>query len=183
MISRRARQCSLPLRPTKISGGSRGEKRKVKMQNAKCKTGKSFSAILTFVVCILRFCPPPSLLPTANLSFMHPTTLVEDGSDEPRYLVPFHPKRMPHHFTDVLIIGGGLAGLRAALAVDPRLSRAGRSPRTACCSRTAATPKAASPACWIRRTASRTTWRDTLAAGGRLVRRRSRRASSCARRP
>ena len=40
----------------------------------------------------------------------------------PRYLVPFHPKRVPHHFTDVLIIGGGLAGLRAALAADPRLS-------------------------------------------------------------
>jgi len=29
---------------------------------------------------------------------------------------------MPHRFTDVLIIGGGLAGLRAALAVDPSLS-------------------------------------------------------------
>ncbi|MFM9195748.1 MAG: FAD-binding protein, partial [Planctomycetia bacterium] len=29
---------------------------------------------------------------------------------------------MPHCFTDVLILGGGLAGLRAALAVDPRLS-------------------------------------------------------------
>ena len=40
----------------------------------------------------------------------------------PRYLVPFHPKRVPHFFTDVLVIGGGLAGLRAALAVDPRLS-------------------------------------------------------------
>ena len=40
----------------------------------------------------------------------------------PRYLVPFHPKRVPHFFTDVLIIGGGLAGLRAALAVDPQLS-------------------------------------------------------------
>ena len=40
----------------------------------------------------------------------------------PRYLVPFHPKRVPHHFTDILIIGGGLAGLRAALAVDPRLN-------------------------------------------------------------
>jgi L-aspartate oxidase len=38
-----------------------------------------------------------------------------------RYLVPFHPKRVPHIFTDVLIIGGGLAGLRAALAVDPSL--------------------------------------------------------------
>jgi L-aspartate oxidase len=40
----------------------------------------------------------------------------------PRYLVPFHPKRVPHHFADVLIIGGGVAGFRAALAVDPRLS-------------------------------------------------------------
>lgn len=36
----------------------------------------------------------------------------------PRYLVPFHPKRLPHLFTDVLVIGGGLAGLRAAIAVD-----------------------------------------------------------------
>ena len=35
----------------------------------------------------------------------------------PRYLVPFHPKRVPHRFADVLVIGGGLAGLRAALAV------------------------------------------------------------------
>ena len=40
----------------------------------------------------------------------------------PRYLVPFHPKHVPHFFTDVLVIGGGLAGLRAALAVDPALS-------------------------------------------------------------
>ncbi|MFV1963900.1 MAG: L-aspartate oxidase [Pirellulaceae bacterium] len=40
----------------------------------------------------------------------------------PRYLVPFHPKRVPHYFTDVLVIGGGLAGLRAAMAVDARLS-------------------------------------------------------------
>lgn len=40
----------------------------------------------------------------------------------PRYLAPFHPKSVPHFFTDVLIIGGGLAGLRAAMAVDPRLS-------------------------------------------------------------
>jgi L-aspartate oxidase len=38
-----------------------------------------------------------------------------------RYLVPFDPKRIPHLFTDVLIIGGGIAGIRAALAVDPSL--------------------------------------------------------------
>ena len=38
-----------------------------------------------------------------------------------RYLVRFNPKRVPHTFTDVLIIGGGIAGIRAALAVDPRL--------------------------------------------------------------
>ena len=40
----------------------------------------------------------------------------------PRYLAAFGPKRVPHCFTDVLILGGGLAGLRAALAVDPRLA-------------------------------------------------------------
>ncbi len=40
----------------------------------------------------------------------------------PRYLTPFSPKRVPHFFTDVLIVGGGLAGLRAANAVDSRLS-------------------------------------------------------------
>src|ERR1700722_4626732 len=38
-----------------------------------------------------------------------------------RYLVRFDPKRIPHLFTDVLIIGGGIAGIRAALAVDPKL--------------------------------------------------------------
>ena len=37
-----------------------------------------------------------------------------------RYLIPFHPKRHPHFFTDILVIGGGLAGLRTALAVDPQ---------------------------------------------------------------
>src|SRR5947209_20241270 len=39
-----------------------------------------------------------------------------------RYLVPFGPKQTPHVFTDVLVIGGGIAGLRAALAVSPALN-------------------------------------------------------------
>ncbi|MBM81697.1 MAG: L-aspartate oxidase [Planctomycetaceae bacterium] len=38
-----------------------------------------------------------------------------------RYLVQFEPKRSQHTFADVLIIGGGIAGIRAALAVDPKL--------------------------------------------------------------
>ncbi|MEX0703678.1 MAG: L-aspartate oxidase [Planctomycetales bacterium] len=38
-----------------------------------------------------------------------------------RYLVRFDPKRVPHVFTDVLIVGGGIAGVRAALAVDEGL--------------------------------------------------------------
>ncbi len=38
-----------------------------------------------------------------------------------RYLVPIEPKRCGHFFTDVLIIGGGLAGLRAAHEIDPSL--------------------------------------------------------------
>jgi L-aspartate oxidase len=47
---------------------------------------------------------------------------MSDAFEGPRYLVSFGPKRVPHCFTDVLILGGGLAGLRAALAVDPRLA-------------------------------------------------------------
>ena len=39
-----------------------------------------------------------------------------------RYLVPFHPKQVPHFFADILVIGSGLAGIRAALAVPPELS-------------------------------------------------------------
>ncbi|MEQ1905337.1 MAG: L-aspartate oxidase [Pirellulaceae bacterium] len=39
----------------------------------------------------------------------------------PRYLVEFRSKRIVHRFTDILILGGGLAGLRAALACDPQL--------------------------------------------------------------
>ncbi|HMB04593.1 MAG TPA: L-aspartate oxidase, partial [Isosphaeraceae bacterium] len=34
-----------------------------------------------------------------------------------RYLVGFDPRELPHHFADVLIIGGGVAGLRAALGI------------------------------------------------------------------
>jgi L-aspartate oxidase len=34
-----------------------------------------------------------------------------------RYLVQFNPKRTPHLFTDILVIGAGIAGLRAALEI------------------------------------------------------------------
>ncbi|MEO6810946.1 MAG: L-aspartate oxidase [Isosphaeraceae bacterium] len=34
-----------------------------------------------------------------------------------RHLVAFDPQDLPHHFTDVLIIGGGLAGTRVALGL------------------------------------------------------------------
>jgi L-aspartate oxidase len=34
-----------------------------------------------------------------------------------RFLVQFNPKQTPHFFTDILIIGAGIAGLRAALAI------------------------------------------------------------------
>lgn len=44
--------------------------------------------------------------------------LIEPGQ---RYLARINPKRIPHIFTDVLIIGGGVAGSRAALEIDPRL--------------------------------------------------------------
>jgi L-aspartate oxidase len=38
-----------------------------------------------------------------------------------RYLVQFEPKHTPHFFTDVLVIGAGIAGLRAALEVPAPL--------------------------------------------------------------
>ncbi len=50
---------------------------------------------------------------------MYESKFVADIQFSPRhrYLVRFHPKRIPHAFTDVLILGGGIAGLRAALEV------------------------------------------------------------------
>jgi L-aspartate oxidase len=38
-----------------------------------------------------------------------------------RYLVPFNPRRTAHYFTDVLILGAGIAGLRAAIEIPPPL--------------------------------------------------------------
>src|SRR6266700_7956790 len=38
-----------------------------------------------------------------------------------RYLVQFNPKHTPHLFTDVLVIGAGIAGLRAALEMPGSL--------------------------------------------------------------
>src|SRR3954470_14101449 len=35
-----------------------------------------------------------------------------------RYLIPFRASRLPQQFADVLIIGGGVAGLRAAIAAS-----------------------------------------------------------------
>ena len=40
----------------------------------------------------------------------------------PRYLLPFDSKRALHRFADILVIGGGLAGLRAANAVESNQS-------------------------------------------------------------
>src|SRR5881392_2663684 len=41
-----------------------------------------------------------------------------DALTDRRYLVPFKASRLPQQFTDVLIIGGGVAGLRAAIAAS-----------------------------------------------------------------
>ena len=54
---------------------------------------------------------------------MLPTQMIHSDWSRwiPRYLVAIDPKRMGHYFTDVLIIGGGLAGMRAAQEIDPSL--------------------------------------------------------------
>lgn len=36
----------------------------------------------------------------------------------PRFLIPFRARQLSHFFTDILVIGGGLAGLRSALAAE-----------------------------------------------------------------
>ena len=43
---------------------------------------------------------------------------MRDIFDERRYLIPFRATLLPHIFTDVLVIGSGVAGLRAALAAS-----------------------------------------------------------------
>ncbi len=53
----------------------------------------------------------------SNRVLMPPLTV----SPKRRYLVRFNPKRVPHLFTDVLIIGAGITGIRAALAIDPKV--------------------------------------------------------------
>ncbi len=48
--------------------------------------------------------------------------MILNSSGVPRYLTNFAPKKVAHRFADVLIIGGGLAGLRAALEIDASLT-------------------------------------------------------------
>jgi L-aspartate oxidase len=52
----------------------------------------------------------------------NPTQVVAPSPAVPRrYLVGFDPRELPHHFTDVLVLGGGVAGLRAALEIPDSL--------------------------------------------------------------
>src|SRR4051794_9126568 len=43
---------------------------------------------------------------------------MSDGPSERRYLLPFKAARLPQQVADVLVIGGGVAGLRAAIAAS-----------------------------------------------------------------
>ena len=40
----------------------------------------------------------------------------------PRYLTPFRSKKLAHYFTDVLVVGGGIAGLQAVTSISPNHS-------------------------------------------------------------
>src|SRR5262249_52167981 len=51
----------------------------------------------------------------AHSGFLHTMSFAH------RYLTQFGPKQTPHLFTDVLVIGAGIAGLRAALEVPRHL--------------------------------------------------------------
>jgi L-aspartate oxidase len=48
-------------------------------------------------------------------------TMATEPPSPRRYLAGFDPRELPHHFTDVLIIGGGIAGFRAALGIPEPL--------------------------------------------------------------
>src|SRR5215203_3187746 len=50
---------------------------------------------------------------------MTPADLSDSTLHPRRFLVDFDPKDVPHRFTDVLVLGSGLAGLRAAIAISP----------------------------------------------------------------
>ena len=39
----------------------------------------------------------------------------DNAPPEPRYLIPFDSSSIPHLFTNVLVIGSGVGGLRAAI--------------------------------------------------------------------
>ena len=62
---------------------------------------------------------PSSLIPHPSYESLAPRypPPKSDMTFPLRYLVPFGPKQTPHLFTDILIIGAGIAGLRAALEV------------------------------------------------------------------
>ena len=44
----------------------------------------------------------------------------------PRYLAAFQPKQVPHFFTDILVIGSGLAGLAGCARGGPEAVGSGR---------------------------------------------------------
>src|SRR5277367_1132390 len=43
---------------------------------------------------------------------------MSEAVSQRRYLIPFKAARLPQRFTDVLVVGGGVAGLRAAIAAS-----------------------------------------------------------------
>src|SRR5262245_41036639 len=65
--------------------------------------------------------PSWSNLARRNDDYRRGTVRANAMSSSHRYLVPFGPKQTPHFFTDILVIGAGIAGLRAALEVPPDL--------------------------------------------------------------
>src|SRR5712692_5126779 len=62
---------------------------------------------------------PPSILDDLQCLILDPRSSASMPSH--RYLVQFSPKKTPHLFTDVLVIGAGIAGLRAALEIPSDL--------------------------------------------------------------
>src|ERR1041384_3182458 len=54
--------------------------------------------------------------PSVGMALGSPFPAMFEAVTQRRYLLPFKVARLPQQITDVLVIGGGVAGLRAAIA-------------------------------------------------------------------
>ncbi len=88
--------------------------------------------------------------------------------DQRRYLIPFRSSLLPQIFTDTLVIGAGVAGLRAALAAASTAGMSSSSAKTSRNSATTAWAQGGIAAALSREDSFQSHIEDTLLAGAGL---------------